>query len=480
MTKVKLTKSNLAISALLMLIHMFMLALIVFISLLICEGDASYVYFTEHITDMMVIIGAIILLNLIMYFYAYFEYPTMLASPKKLIEIFILTYLAIILCILIGRFVHFNARPFTFFALITATLYGRRNASFFNVLFALLLFVIDLGFSPITVLTITENCANLLLVFCSGMVGIFLSRTLKTRVQCIIIAVVLLIPIFAIIGMLEFANVDDFNEMLNLFMYGAMSSVFSVMLYIFFLPIFEAIFSELTVFRLRELTSDDSKLIRKMKNEAMGTYNHSVTVAQMTEACAREIGEDAELARAAAFYHDVGKLTSPEMFTENQRGENPHNHLTPELSVDIIRSHTRDGAKAIKKQHLPEFFADVAVQHHGTMPIKYFYAKALKMSDGELNKDKYSYLGPKPESKIAAIIMIVDSVEAAARSMPNRSPEKVEELVRNIIEERLDMDQFDNCNITMKDLTVIRETLVSQITGVYHTRISYPKLKITH
>ena len=237
-------------------------------------------------------------------------------------------------------------------------------------------------------------------------------------------------------------------------------------------------FSELTIFRLRELASEQAKLIKRLKKNAPGTYHHSMTVAQIAEACAQAIGEDSELARAAAYYHDVGKLKNPEMFTENQTDYNVHNELTPELSVDIIRSHTRDGANLIRKAHLPEFFADIAIQHHGTLPIKYFYAKALKMSDGELNIENYSYAGPTPTSKIAAIIMIADAAEAAARSLTNRSPEKVEELVRNIIEERLDLEQFDNCNITMSELTTIKLTVVSQLTGVYHSRVAYHKLKI--
>jgi hypothetical protein len=233
------------------------------------------------------------------------------------------------------------------------------------------------------------------------------------------------------------------------------------------------------VFRLRELTSDEAKLIKRLKTEASGTYHHSVTVAQIVESCAREIGEDAELARACAFYHDVGKLKNPEMFTENQVDFNLHNELTPELSVDIIRSHAQDGAELIKKNHLPEVFADAAVQHHGTLPVKYFYAKALKMSDGELNIEDYSYKGPTPRTKIAAIIMICDAAEAAARSLTVRSVDNVEKLVRSLIEERVDLGQFEECNITMYELTVIKRTIVSQLTGVYHTRVAYPKVKIS-
>ena len=190
--------------------------------------------------------------------------------------------------------------------------------------------------------------------------------------------------------------------------YGAMGALFSILLFMVLLPIFELVFANLTVFRLREITSPNAPLIKKLKEEAPGTYNHSVVVSQLAEACANAIGEDSELARAAAYYHDVGKLMNPEMFTENQSDYNVHNELSPELSADIIRSHTRDGAKLIKKQHLPEFLADVAIQHHGTLPIKYFYAKALKMTDGEISMANYSYAGPTPQTRIAAIIMIVE------------------------------------------------------------------------
>ena len=217
----------------------------------------------------------------------------------------------------------------------------------------------------------------------------------------------------------------------------------------------------------------------KLKKHALGTYNHVVVVAQLAEACASAIGEDAELARAVAYYHDVGKLKNPEMFAENQNEYDLHKELTPELSVDIIRSHTKEGAKLIKKNRLPDIFADVAVQHHGTMPIKYFYAKALKLSDGELNVANYSYAGPTPTTKIAAIVMIADASEAAARSLSDRSPEKVAALVGSIVEERMNQEQFIDCDITMRELTLVTRTCINQLAGVYHSRVKYPKLTLS-
>ena len=217
--------------------------------------------------------------------------------------------------------------------------------------------------------------------------------------------------------------------------------------------------------------------MKKLKAEAPGTYNHSMMVAQLAEASAAAIGEDVDYARAAALYHDVGKLHYPDHFTENQGEYNLHDELTPELSADIIRSHAKDGYTLIRANHLPDFFADVALQHHGTMPIRYFYAKALKMTDGELNIEDFSYLGPKPQTKIAAIIMIADAAEAAVRAINARRPEEAERAIRGIIEERMDLEQFSECDITMADLTKIRLALVNALTGVYHHRIKYPSIK---
>lgn len=135
--------------------------------------------------------------------------------------------------------------------------------------------------------------------------------------------------------------------------------------------------------------------------------------------------------------------------------------------------------RVAKKHRLPDIFADVAVQHHGTMPIKYFYAKALKMSDGELNAMNYSYSGPTPTTKIAAIIMIADASEAAARSLSERTPEKVAALVSSIVEERMNLEQFIDCDITMAELNTVTRTVINQLAGVYHSRVKYPKLVLS-
>ncbi len=446
------------------------------------NGAGTTEYIKNNTNGIVLICISLFIVSGITYCYFYFENKKYILRAGKIAEVFLLQAVAMLASFLIGKYVNPSARPMVFLPLMAVTLLGRREAIFLNIVSALQMFILD-NFSDVTGLFSASGASisyNLLIVaFCTGMIGIFVMPKIKTRIGSVLIAFVLLIPIEVITVLLGTVDAEQFEKLLNMLLYGALSSFFSVLLYMFLLPVFEAVFSELTIFRLRELASEQAKLIKRLKNNAPGTYHHSMTVAQIAEACAQAIGEDSELARAAAYYHDVGKLKNPEMFTENQTDYNVHNELTPELSVDIIRSHTRDGASLIRKAHLPEFFADIAIQHHGTMPIKYFYAKALKMSDGELNIENYSYAGPTPATKIAAIIMIADASEAAARSLTSRTPEKVEELVRNIIEERLDLEQFDHCDITMSELTTIKLTVVSQLTGVYHSRVAYPKLKIS-
>jgi hypothetical protein len=385
-------------------------------------------------------------------------------------------------------YVDIYARPVALCALLIFILIGRREAIFMNIICAVLMFVID-TFAD-TAATQTNVYSSFIIAFSAGMIAIFFGNKAKTRFQIVGIGLIVVIPVDIIIFLLEISEIAGLErslagptaleQVIKQMGYGLLGGIMSAVLFLALLPVFESLFNCLTVFRLRELTSPDAKLIKKLKDEAPGTFNHSMVVAQLAEACAASLGEDVDYTRAAAFYHDVGKLHQPDYFTENQGDYNLHDELTPELSADIIRSHAQDGYELIRANHLPQFLADVAKQHHGTMPIRYFYAKALKMTGGDVNIEDFSYPGPKPKTKIAAIIMIADSAEAVARSLTNRSAEEVEKAVRGIIEERIDLEQFSDCDITMSDLTTIRRTLVSALTGVYHHRIKYPSIKYKH
>lgn len=478
--KRKLTKKQSVVAALCFIFNAVLIIVIAFAMLAIKQGNNTFSYLTQNSSKGIFVIAGVILLYSITFLYLFFENSEVLSKLSKQMELFALLDLSFVFSYLATLlFNDPNARPFGFFAIMCATLLGRKPALFMNVINALLIFIMDINISVAAVNSteFLQYCSCMLMSFSAGTLVIFCSHLVKTRLQSVLLFFVVLLPIEAIITVMEILFGGMTSEWI-LLAYGAIGAALSTLLCMILMPVFELVFSELTTFRLREITAPYARLMKKLKNEAPGTYNHSVVVAQLAEACAIAIGEDGELARAAALYHDMGKLKNPEMFTENQSDKNIHNELPPELSAEIIRSHASDGAKLIKKYHLPEFLADVAVQHHGTLPIKYFYVKALKMSDGEVPLANFSYLGPVPETRIAAIIMIADAVEAATRSLADRSAANIQKLAGSLIEERMNLEQFVNCNITLRELTVISRTIAQSLSGVYHNRISYPKLKI--
>lgn len=423
------------------------------------------------------------LLVCVTYVYFFFENRELLISGKNVALLFAILALQLGLSYGMG-ITNIYMRPVALVSLMTLMLLGRREAAFMTIIASLAMFVLD---NAAGMYTQKEIYSSLLIAFAAGIVSIFACACAKTRFRIILVGFIILIPITFVIALLEvtlFVGAESTGVQLPtaefIFMqigYGVIGGITSTVIFLAILPVFEWLFNCLTVYRLRELTSHDARLLKKLRDEAPGTFNHSVSVAQLAESCASALGENADYARAAAYYHDVGKLHQPEYFTENQGEYNLHDELTPELSADIIRSHAHDGYELIRSHRLPQFLADVALQHHGTLPIRYFYAKALKMTDGQLNVEDFSYSGPKPQTRIAAIIMIADAAEATVRALPDRTQETVEEAVRKIIEERMELEQFSDCDITMYDLATIRRTIVDTLTGVYHHRVNYPNIR---
>jgi len=247
-----------------------------------------------------------------------------------------------------------------------------------------------------------------------------------------------------------------------------------VVLFMFLLPLFESVFSISTTFKLNEYCNFNNALLKRLSEEAPGTFNHSLMVGNLAESCAIAIGENPQLARAAAYYHDVGKLLDPKYFSENQTGTNPHDDLIPEVSVKKIIKHTEYGYTLLKRYKYPEEIAEIALEHHGTSPVGYFYQKALNLTEGKINIANYSYSGPKPQTKIAAIIMICDAAEAASRAIRTAGV-GAENLVGKLINEKIDYGQLDECPITMSELEIVKSTIFSVLSGIYHTRVDYNK-----
>jgi putative nucleotidyltransferase with HDIG domain len=317
---------------------------------------------------------------------------------------------------------------------------------------------------------------SLIINFISGTTAVFFVDGEGSRLKVIAMSFVISVPVIISALCLEFTT--NWKALLEVGLSALASGVLSDGLMMIILPFMEKGFRALTNFRLAELTDHKAKIIKQLQQRAPGTFQHTILIATLAEACSNAIGENPLLARACAYYHDVGKMKNPNFFTENQQGHNPHDELTPELSTDILRGHVRDGVDLIRKSGLPEVLASAAEQHHGTTPIRYFYVKARKFTDGDLDIEDFCYYGPKPQTKINAIIMICDASEAKVRTVNNRTHENVDKAVKEIIEERMDLEQFSECDITLRELDVIRNTITNSLAGVYHERVKYPKLKM--
>ncbi len=244
-------------------------------------------------------------------------------------------------------------------------------------------------------------------------------------------------------------------------------------------PILEWIFNLTTSAKLLELSNPNQPLLRRMLLEAPGSYHHSIIVANLAETAASAIGANGLLARVGAYYHDVGKLKRPIYFKENQlTGDNPHDRTDPRVSAAILTAHTRDGYQMGLKARLPEPILDIIRQHHGDSPMVFFYDKAVKLYGDKVDINAFRYEGPRPRSREAAVVMLADTIEAAARALPNPDPEKVDALIRKLVRAKMADGQLDESELTFADLDRICRAFQSVLSGVFHERIEYPDIAI--
>lgn len=240
------------------------------------------------------------------------------------------------------------------------------------------------------------------------------------------------------------------------------------------LPFFESSFRLLSNMRLVELSNPNHPLLKKILVETPGTYHHSIMVANLADSACEAIGANGLLARVGSYYHDIGKTIHPGFFIENQHGgRNLHDALTPEKSRDIIIAHAEDGAKILEEHHMPKELVAIARQHHGTSSVRFFYMKAKEL-DPDVTEDNFRYPGPKPQTKENAVIMIADSVEAAVRSMKDPTSEKIEALVNVIVQGKVEDNQFDECDLSLKEIKQVKQSINETLNGVFHNRITYP------
>ena len=422
------------------------------------------------------VLAALLLLTFGLFLYLCNFAKRCVAEIKYMYMIFLLLVICFQLNVIFSQPVMIYMRPVLTLCMLVTLLIGWKEGILFNFYQMLVLYLFDVyagGF-------VFKDAAALYCAFnmlASGTYAVIYADRNKQRFNTVLSAF-RLGTLSMLVGAAIYVLVEGIDTAaLIVAAFSFLSTVISVLLYLGMLPLFELAFNIVTPYRLNELTDHNRDLLKQLAEKAPGTFNHCLSVSILAEACAVAIGENAQMARAAAYYHDIGKIKNPLYFKENQTDYDPHEDLTPELSANFIRKHAIEGFNICRKHRLPDEIAYICLEHHGTTIIKYFYAQAKKFTEGDLSTQQFKYHGPKPRSKIAVIIMIADAAEATLRAMEDRSRENVEARMQEIIDERMVLEQFSDCDITMKDLSTIKDTIVKISANIYHDRTEYPSVK---
>ena len=280
--------------------------------------------------------------------------------------------------------------------------------------------------------------------------------------------------VYSSLNIVTTGNIEDIE--INNYLWFGINGLFIFLIYPI-IYLFERMFGFLSDVSLMELSDTNQKLLRKLAEEAPGTFQHSMQVASLAEEAIYRIGGNTLLVRTGALYHDIGKLKNPAYFTENQKNnENPHDNHEYEESARIIIDHVTHGIELAKKNNLPEQIINFIKTHHGTTTVRYFYKSFVNENPGlPVDIKKFKYPGPIPFSKETAVLMMADSVEAASRSLSDLNEETIRNLVDSIIDYQLAEDQFNDADITFRDINNIKKVFIKKLSNIYHVRIQYPE-----
>ncbi|MFV0265736.1 MAG: HD family phosphohydrolase [Draconibacterium sp.] len=363
---------------------------------------------------------------------------------------------------------HIYMVPFAILPIVVRTFFDSRTAIFTLVISTLLI-----GFYA------PNNYEFILLQVSAGIVAVFSLNKMHRRVHLVLAALWVFLTytiVFTALNLIHEGEFVLFNYSIT--KWFAISSVLIMLVYIL-IYIFEKMFGFVSDVTLIELSDSNQPLLRKLSEEAPGTFQHSMQIANLAEEVILKIGGNPFLVRAGALYHDIVKIAKPTYFIENQAmGMNPHDKLDYLKSAEVIIDHVQNGVKMAQKHKLPAPIVEFIATHHGTTKAKYFYLKHKEEHpDENVNEKNFIYPGPLPRSKEAAVVMLVDGIEAASRSMKEKTHANLKELIDRMIDQKIEDKQLDNSNLTFRDITTIKEVLLQKLLNIYHVRIEYPKEK---
>ena len=391
-------------------------------------------------------------------------YTILKRNCKELMEsnvFYPIIFLDILYIIFLKNNYYIYILPFAMLPLIGTILGGR-------------LFSFVLTFTNILVLSREESW--LLVMIAVALVAIYKADNLTSRSD--IIKISLFLGIFQAVVSVSYGLVNQLNLVLlmTIIIFSVFGGLITGVISLGVLPYFENTFDILTNMRLLELSDFSHTLLKQLLVKAPGTFHHSIMVGALAESGAEAINANATFARIASYYHDIGKMKRPEFFVENQKGgENPHNKTKPSLSALILTSHTKDGYIMGKQNKLPKEILDVILEHHGTTLVQFFYYKALENGE-KVVESNFRYSGPKPKTKESGIILMADTVEAAVRTLEDKSREGIENFIRYLIRTKIDDNQLSDSALTLGEIEKVIQAFVNTLQGVYHERIKYPKL----
>lgn len=421
-------------------------------------------------SDWLMLLGQfvyVVMLLTVLWFYLYFCCPQIFGDKRSFLFIYVLVTVFFLVALALNTFLPSGIyiAPLTIAPLLVLVFFDARTAMMVSVILSLVCAAIT-----------SFPLEFIYLQFCATGASVYSLRKLTQRSQLMrtsgIVGAVYILC-YVSLELLMNGTFEGFSW--TMIVYLLVNAALTSMAYVLMSAV-ERVFGFISEVTLVELADPSSPLLRKLNDECPGTFQHSLSVSNLAVDAAKRIGANEQLVRAGAMYHDIGKLSNPAFFTENQHGVNPHDALPPEQSARIVINHVKDGLRRADKAGLPEVIRNFINEHHGLGKAKYFYYTYCRLHpDENVDPAPFSYPGPNPRSRETALLMMADAVEAASRSLQDHTPQAISDLVNKIIDGQIADGMFDRSPLSFRDIPVIKEAFIKRLKTIYHSRIVYPE-----